>query len=59
MIIQVHYRNEIRIYENGICPTVSSAYGCGGGTIPLVMDDGKTNGTDNFGIESKSRNDNP
>ena len=36
-LIQVHYRNDIRIYEDGICTTVSAAFGLGGGTIPIVI----------------------
>ena len=36
-LIQIHYRNDIRIYEDGISTTVAAAYGLGGGTIPIVI----------------------
>ena len=36
LMFSVHYRNEIRIEKGETTPTVSAAYGMGGGIIPYV-----------------------
>ena len=36
LMFSVHYRNEIRIEKGETAPTVSAAYGMGGGITPYV-----------------------
>jgi DNA (cytosine-5)-methyltransferase 1 len=33
--------NDVRVYEDGIMPTVISRYGTGGGNVPMVQKDGE------------------
>ena len=33
--------NDVRVYEDGIVPTVISRYGTGGGNVPMVQKDGE------------------
>jgi hypothetical protein len=30
--------NDVRVYEDGIVPTVISRYGTGGGNVPMIFD---------------------
>ena len=37
--------NDVRVYEDGIVPTVISRYGTGGGNVPMIFDNSEPNET--------------
>lgn len=37
--------NDVRVYEDGIMPTVISRYGTGGGNVPMIFDNSEPNET--------------
>jgi DNA (cytosine-5)-methyltransferase 1 len=40
--------NDVRVYEDGIVPTVISRYGTGGGNVPMIFDNGEPIAYDEF-----------
>jgi len=37
--------NDVRVYTNGIVPTVVAKFGTGGGNVPMIFDNSETNET--------------